>query len=96
MEDLAVLDRLIQNPDEISGPLLFGQGIFKVPENPGRKEKRSRSQQVPHLFPRFFQETGSWGRQYRQMLKDGLTGSWPVDSGTGRALEDRRAVLTAG
>jgi hypothetical protein len=48
-----------------------------------------------YALTRFLKETGSWGRQYRQMLKDGLTGSWPVDSATGRALEDRRAVLTA-
>ena len=47
-----------------------------------------------YALTRYFQEAGSWGRQFRQMLKDGLTGSWPVDSATGRALEDRRAALT--
>lgn len=47
-----------------------------------------------YALTRFFQETGSWGRQYRQMLKDGMTGAWPVDSQTSRALEDRRAVVT--
>jgi hypothetical protein len=47
-----------------------------------------------YALTRFLKETGSWGRQYRQMIKDGMTGAWPVDSATGRALEDRRAVLT--
>ena len=47
-----------------------------------------------YALTRFLQETGSWGRAYRQLLKDGLTGAWPVDSATSRALSDRRAVLT--
>lgn len=35
-----------------------------------------------------------WSQPFRQIVKDGVTGSWPVDSTTSQMLSDRRAVLT--
>lgn len=46
---------------------------------------------------RFFQEASPTARkqQYRQMLRDGLTGNWPVDGRTREILADRREQMTS-